>query len=138
MYRSYEYKSCLIKVVIPFLDVKIAKINFASVSKLSHNNFLHSSQLVVVSSTRQHRRGFMSRQTYFKGKHAVEFGLASVKKFLDVTITTVECLFCVHFGREKQDGPGVKRQQTQNVQLFQFPFRPKNYKIHLKKQHPND
>ncbi|KAH9557222.1 hypothetical protein CY35_07G073700 [Sphagnum magellanicum] len=70
----------------------------------------------------------MSRQTSFQEKHKIEFGLAPVQRVPNGTITTIQCLFCVHIGREKRNGPIVKRQRTKNVQLFQFPFRPE-YKL---------
>jgi hypothetical protein len=80
----------------------------------------------------------MSLQTPFREKHAVEYGLVPVQRLPDGTITTVQCLFCVHIGREKREGPGVKRQRTNNTQLFQFPFRPECYKSHLQSQHTDD
>jgi len=80
----------------------------------------------------------MSRQTPFQEKHKIEFGLTPVQREPNGTITTVECLFCVHIGREKRDGPAVKRQRTKNVQLFQFPFRPECYKSHMQSQHTNE
>lgn len=64
------------------------------------------------------------------------FGLQPVQRLVQGTITTVQCLFCVHIGREKQNGAGVKRQRTKIMQLFQFPFRLEAYKNHLKSQHP--
>ncbi len=80
----------------------------------------------------------MSCQTPFQEKHKLEFGLAPVQRAPDGTITTVQCLFCVHIGREKRDGPAVKRQHTKNVQLFQFPFRPECYKSHMQSQHTDE
>jgi len=73
----------------------------------------------------------MSHHTPFQEKHKIEFGLAPIQRAPDGTIMTVQCMFCVHIGREKRDGPAVKRQRTKNVQLFQFPFRPECYKSHM-------
>jgi len=80
----------------------------------------------------------MSRQTPFQEKHKIKFGLALVQHARDGTITTVQCLFYVHIGREKRDSPAVKRQRTKNVQLFQFPFRPECYKCHMQSQHTDE
>jgi hypothetical protein len=77
----------------------------------------------------------MSCQTPFQEKHKIEFGLTPVQRASDGTITTVQCLFCVHIGREKRDGPAIKRQRTKNVQLFMFPFRPECYKSQMQSQH---
>ncbi len=70
----------------------------------------------------------MSRQTPFQDKHVVEYGLQPVQRSVGGMITIVQCLFCVHIGHEKHEGPSVKCQRTKNTQLFQFPFRPKAYK----------
>jgi hypothetical protein len=51
----------------------------------------------------------MSRQTPFQDKHAVEYGLQLVQRSIGGVITTVQCLFCVHIGRKKHEGLGVKR-----------------------------
>jgi hypothetical protein len=80
----------------------------------------------------------MSRQTPFQEKHKIEFSLTPVQRALDGTITTVQCMFCVHIGREKRDGLAIKRQRTKNVQLFQFPFRPECYKSHMQSQHTDE
>jgi len=60
----------------------------------------------------------MSRQTPFQDKHVVEYGFQPVQRSVGSMIMTVQCLFCVHIGREKHEGPGVKRQCTKNMQLF--------------------
>lgn len=83
-------------------------------------------------------QSIMSRKTLFQVKHGVEFGLQPVQRSVQGTITTVQCLFCVHIGREKRDGADVKRQRTKNTQLFQFPFRLEAYKNHLESQHSED
>ncbi|CAK9863102.1 unnamed protein product [Sphagnum jensenii] len=80
----------------------------------------------------------MSRQTLVQQKQKIEFGLAPIQRVQDGTIMTVQCMFCVHIGREKRNGPTVKRQRTKNVQLFQFPFRPECYKSHMQSQHTNE
>jgi len=80
----------------------------------------------------------MSCQTPFQEKHKIEFDLTLVQRVPDGTITIVQCLFCVHIGREKRDGLAVKRQRTKNVQLFQFPFRPECYKNHMQSQHTDE
>ncbi|CAK9858864.1 unnamed protein product [Sphagnum jensenii] len=56
----------------------------------------------------------MSRQTPLQEKHKIEFDLAPVQHARNGTITTVQCLFCVHIRREKRDGPAIKRQHTKN------------------------
>jgi hypothetical protein len=77
----------------------------------------------------------MSRQTPFQDKHTVEYDLQSMQRSVGGMITTVQCLFCVHIGRKKHEGPGVKRQYTKNTQLFQFSFRLEAYKNHHESQH---
>jgi hypothetical protein len=76
----------------------------------------------------------MSRQTPFQDKHAVEYGFQPVQRLVGDVITTVQCLFCVHIGRKKHEGFGVKCQCTK----FQFPFRPEAYKNHHEFQHHED
>jgi hypothetical protein len=80
----------------------------------------------------------MSRQTPFQTEHVLEYGLKIVKRSPSGSVETVQCQFCVLFGRETREGAGVKRKRTKNVQLFQFPFRPENYGNHLKSQHSDD
>jgi hypothetical protein len=80
----------------------------------------------------------MSQQTLFQDKHAMEYGLQPVQRSVGDVITTVQCLFCVHIGREKHEGPGVQRQRTKNTWLLQFPFRPEAYKNHHESQHHED
>jgi len=80
----------------------------------------------------------MSQQTSFQDKHVVEYGLQPVHRLVGDVITTVQCLLCVHIGREKHEGPGVKRQHTKNTQLFQFLFQPEAYKNHHESQHHED
>ncbi|KAH6591440.1 hypothetical protein BASA61_004951 [Batrachochytrium salamandrivorans] len=78
------------------------------------------------------------RQTPFQEQHAVKYGLSPVKKSLDSSVEIVQCLFCVHIGRERREGTGVKRQRTNNTHLFRFLFRLEYYESHLKTQHTND
>jgi len=80
----------------------------------------------------------MSQQTPFQDKHTMEYGLQPVQQSVGGMITTVQCLFCVHIGREKHEGPDVKRQHTKNTQLFQFSFQPEAYKNHHESQHHED
>lgn len=74
---------------------------------------MHSqSSLVSNASTKiiaKLLQSIMSQKTPFHVKHGVEFGLQPVQRSVQGTITTVQCLFCVHIGREKRDGAGVKR-----------------------------
>jgi len=65
----------------------------------------------------------------------MEYSLQPVQRSIGNMITIVQCLFCVHIGRKKHEGPGVKRQRTKNTLSFQFPFRPEPYKNHHKSQH---
>ncbi|CAN5953639.1 unnamed protein product [Sphagnum jensenii] len=38
-------------------------------------------------------------------KHVVEYGLQLVQRLVGGVITTMQCLFCVHIGHEKREGP---------------------------------
>ncbi len=57
----------------------------------------------------------MSRQTPFQDKHAMEYGLQPVLRSVGDVFTIVQCLFCVHIGCEKHEGPSVKHQRTKNT-----------------------
>ncbi|KAH6583986.1 hypothetical protein BASA61_007748 [Batrachochytrium salamandrivorans] len=77
-------------------------------------------------------------KTPFQEQHAVEYGILPIKKSLSGSVEIVQCLFCVHIGRERREGAGVKRQRTNNTHHSGFPFRPECYESHLKTQHTND
>lgn len=80
----------------------------------------------------------MSRQTPFNESHRILYGVEPIERSLYGAISVVQCQFCVHLGREKREGPVVKRQRTKNTQLFKFPFRAESYKNHLESQHTDD
>jgi hypothetical protein len=80
----------------------------------------------------------MSRQTPFNESHHILYGVKPIERSLYVAISVVRCQFCVHLGREKREGPVVKRQRTKNIQLFKFPFRAESYKNQLESQHTDD
>ena len=80
----------------------------------------------------------MSRQTPFNESHRILYGVEPIERSLNGAISVVQCQFCVHLGREKREGPVVKRQRTKNTQLFKFPFRSESYKNHLESQHTDD
>jgi hypothetical protein len=46
----------------------------------------------------------MSRQTQFQTKHVLEYGLKIVKRSPSGSVETVQCQFCVFFGRETREG----------------------------------
>jgi len=66
------------------------------------------------------------------------FGMEPVERSVGGEIQTVQCRFCVQFGRERREGPGVKRARTQNTQLFTYPFRMELFRRHLATQHTED
>lgn len=80
----------------------------------------------------------MSRDTPFQNKHLIEFGLNAVLFDDKGAATIVQCLFCVHKGKEQKEGPGVKRQKTSNTWYYKAPFRPENYRSHLSKNHADE
>jgi hypothetical protein len=46
----------------------------------------------------------------------------------------VQCLFCVHFGKEDHRGEGIKRQRMANIMIWKV-FRPELYQSHHTTQH---
>ena len=70
----------------------------------------------------------------FQLKHQIEYILSISKRDKDsAIISTVECRFCITFGRE--EGSGSKRKETTNTKFFDYPFYPHQYKTHLNTQH---
>ena len=80
----------------------------------------------------------MPRGTPFQPAHTTQFGMEPCERSIGGDITTVRCRFCVHIGRERREGVGVKRSRTKNTQLFQFPFRLELFKKHLVSQHTEE
>jgi hypothetical protein len=76
------------------------------------------------------------RTTTFQSKHALEYALDATARDLQGAVETVQCLFCVHYGREAREGPHVKRRRTATVMLWTNPFRPEHYRQHHESQHP--
>lgn len=79
------------------------------------------------------------RSTPFQAAHAREFGLRVVSRDDGGDVDSVECLACVHIGR--QIAPAVdpstrKRKATERNQIWRWPFRKENFRSHLEGQHP--
>ncbi|KDO25012.1 hypothetical protein SPRG_09742 [Saprolegnia parasitica CBS 223.65] len=75
-----------------------------------------------------------SRTTPFQSKHALEYGLELVATSADGD-QTVRCKFCVYEGRDKVEvcpGATRKRKSRTDIQFFKRPFKPENYRSHLK------
>ncbi|KAF0699226.1 Aste57867_10191 [Aphanomyces stellatus] len=76
----------------------------------------------------------MGRTTPFQPKHALEFGLELMSADDDGE-QTARCLFCVYEGRQKVEvgaTTGRKRKERSSVHVFTKPFKPAQYRSHLK------
>jgi hypothetical protein len=80
----------------------------------------------------------MPRSTHFQQAHIALFGMEPVERSIEGEIKTVQCRFCIQFGRERREGPAVKRARTQNTALFCFPFRLELFRKHLVGQHTEE
>jgi len=84
------------------------------------------------------RPPLMPRSTHFQQAHIALFGMEPVERSIEGEIKTVQCRFCIQFGRERREGPAVKRARTQNTALFCFPFRLELFRKHLVGQHTEE
>lgn len=73
--------------------------------------------------------------TNFIKDYALKFGVRLYRKdSQDDRVISAECLFCIHFCRERK--VGAKSLRTSNTKYYKFPFRSANYTQHLSAQHP--
>lgn len=75
------------------------------------------------------------RTTPFQRAHELQYALRITQRDTRSSeVVSVECLFCVHYGRESK--VGSKRKKSSHVKFFTKPFRPENYRQHHLQQHP--
>ena len=79
-------------------------------------------------------------RTPFNPDHQVNYGLSIASRDTATSeIVLVNCLFCIHFGREDTDTSTaqeeLKRRRIENIQSFTRPFRTDNYVKHFSPQH---
>ena len=81
------------------------------------------------------------RVTPFNEKHTLDYGLkVSGRSLSGLVVESVMCRFCFTFGKEgkerketkKNNNEEWKRDLSDNVKYFTFPFRVDNYVSHLK------
>ena len=81
------------------------------------------------------------RVTPFNEKHTLDYGLkVSGRSLSGLVVESVMCRFCFIFGKEgkerketkKNNNEEWKRDLSDNVKYFTFPFRVDNYVSHLK------
>ncbi|RHY29055.1 hypothetical protein DYB32_005489 [Aphanomyces invadans] len=75
------------------------------------------------------------RTTPFQEKHGVMYGLHVRSRDSKGEAVSVQCRFCVHFGREERQGATLRKKLT-TVKVFVPPYRPENYRHHNATQHP--
>ncbi|PTQ41741.1 hypothetical protein MARPO_0033s0135, partial [Marchantia polymorpha] len=78
--------------------------------------------------------------TPFNPDHQVNYGLSIASQDAATSeVVSVNCLFCIHFGREDTDTSTAqeerKRRRTENIKSFTRPFRTDNYVQHFSRQH---
>ncbi|CAI5710255.1 unnamed protein product [Hyaloperonospora brassicae] len=79
-------------------------------------------------------------RTLFSPDHQVNYGLSIASRDAATSeVVSVNCLFCIHFGREDTDTSTAqeerKRRRTENIKSFTKPFRTDNYVHHFSRQH---
>ena len=74
------------------------------------------------------------RVTAFNEGHVLAYGLTVCERDAStMTVVSVSCQFCLHFGREEKIG--AKRKATANITYFRRPFRADTYSRHMLSQH---
>jgi len=74
-----------------------------------------------------------SRVIPFKEEHQLEYGLeVASSNPTTKEVDSVRCKFCIAFGKEGASTAARKQKVTDNMKYFTRPFRPDNYKSHLK------
>ncbi|KDO22973.1 hypothetical protein SPRG_11820 [Saprolegnia parasitica CBS 223.65] len=72
------------------------------------------------------------RKSQYRPEHALQFG---VRPMSDPPVLKVQCLFCVHFGREILEPEKRLREATKNVKYWRPPYRAELYHKHHQRQH---
>ena len=79
----------------------------------------------------------MPRETPFNVAHEIGYGLTVASLHPGSSnVVSVNCLFCIHFGRKDTAVAQPKRRKTENDRTFTAPFRTDNYVQHMRRQ-PN-
>ena len=77
------------------------------------------------------------RSTPFQKKHQLEYALKIATRNINTAdVESVECKFCLYFGRESYPDDNRKRRRTEAVAQFSNPFRPELYRKHHESSHP--
>lgn len=77
-----------------------------------------------------------SRPTHFKDTHFLEYGLRIVTRDVNTqAIRSVECLFCVYFGRTSSNPEARQRKSTSRVKTWTAPWRTELFASHHETQH---
>jgi alkylhydroperoxidase/carboxymuconolactone decarboxylase family protein YurZ len=76
--------------------------------------------------------GLSKRKTQFRLEHALQYGL---KVMSPPPVSKVQCLFCVHFGREVHEPEKRQREATKNIKYWRPPYRAELYVKHHQRQH---
>lgn len=74
------------------------------------------------------------RSTPFTRAHVIEYGL-KITEQEGAVVKSVQCRFCIFFGKEEIPGKKRQRTQTSRVKYWTSPFRPEYYKSHHESQH---
>ncbi|OQR94052.1 hypothetical protein ACHHYP_01900 [Achlya hypogyna] len=72
------------------------------------------------------------RKAQFRSEHALQFG---VRPMSEPPVLKVQCLFCVHFGREILEPEKRLREATKNIKYWRPPYRAELYHKHHQRQH---
>ncbi|OQS07863.1 hypothetical protein THRCLA_00148 [Thraustotheca clavata] len=72
------------------------------------------------------------RKAQFRPEHSLQFG---VRPMSDPPVLKVQCLFCVHFGREILQPEKRLREATKNIKYWRPPYRAELYHKHHQRQH---
>jgi len=79
-----------------------------------------------------------SRATPFQNTYFIEYGLRVVTRDVNThKIQSVECLFCVYFGRTPSIPDTRQRKLTSRIKSWTAPWRAELFSKHHERQHPS-
>ncbi|KAF0701325.1 Aste57867_8175 [Aphanomyces stellatus] len=73
------------------------------------------------------------RKGTFRPEHAIKYGLKVVSN--TTPVTKVQCLFCVHYGREVSADDTKRKMNVKGIKYWTPPFRTDHYAMHHDLQH---
>eukprot|EP00173_Palmaria_palmata_P005057 Plantae.Rhodophyta-Palmaria_palmata.ctg8160.p2 GENE.Plantae.Rhodophyta-Palmaria_palmata.ctg8160~~Plantae.Rhodophyta-Palmaria_palmata.ctg8160.p2 ORF type:complete len:156 (-),score=15.47 Plantae.Rhodophyta-Palmaria_palmata.ctg8160:686-1153(-) len=94
-----------------------------------------SSPLLLRASVDMAPKG---KTTPFQQSHVREFGLRIASRDVRGVVDAVQCVACVHLGREidpSEESGARKRKATEREQMWHTPYRKKNFRSHMEQQH---